>query len=124
FEGTIVEQRLGRAIMPWFHGCFSLGTIGGAGLGTLVSRAGVAITWHVWSAIIAVVIITAISVVFFFPDKEHVATADPSPGSSPTEPGGAQRGRAGYGRAWLEPRTLLVGLIVMAASLTEGAAND
>lgn len=116
FEGTIVEQRLGRAIMPWFHGCFSLGTIGGAGLGTLVSRAGVSITWHVWSAIVVVVIITGISVMFFFPDEEHVTTADAS--------GGGERRKVGYGRAWLEPRTLLVGLVVMAASLTEGAAND
>src|SRR5699024_1507708 len=44
FEGTLVEQHLGRAIMPHFHGAFSLGTIGGAGLGTLLSRAGVPIT--------------------------------------------------------------------------------
>src|SRR5690606_40666490 len=27
-------------------------------------------------------------------------------------------------RAWLEPRTLLLGVVVLAAALTEGAAND
>ena len=39
FAGTEVERGLGRAIMPWFHGFFSLGTVAGAGMGTLVSRA-------------------------------------------------------------------------------------
>lgn len=116
FEGTLVEQRLGRAIMPHFHGCFSLGTIAGAGAGTLLSRAGVPITTHVWSAIVAVVVITAVSLAFFFPDDAHA-------GESANQPGG-KRGAGSYGRAWFEPRTLLVGLIVMAASLTEGAAND
>ena len=27
-------------------------------------------------------------------------------------------------RAWLEPRTLLIGLMVLALALTEGTAND
>lgn len=26
--------------------------------------------------------------------------------------------------AWLEPRTLLIGLVVLAAAFTEGSAND
>ena len=130
FEGTLVEQRLGRAIMPHFHGCFSLGTIAGAGAGTLLSRAGVPITTHVWSAIVAVVVITAVSLAFFFPDDAHAgganaggADGEAQAGESANQPGG-KRGAGSYGRAWFEPRTLLVGLIVMAASLTEGAAND
>src|SRR5690625_1231410 len=130
FEGTLVEQRLGRAIMPHFHGCFSLGTIAGAGMGTLLSRAGVPITTHVWSAIVAVVVITAVSLAFFFPDDAHAgganaggADGEAQAGESANQPGG-KRGAGSYGRAWYEPRTLLVGLIVMAASLTEGDAND
>lgn len=133
FEGTIVEQRLGRAIMPHFHGCFSLGTIAGAGLGTLLSRAGVPITTHVWSVIVAVVVIAAVSVTFFFPDDAHTdggartgtegTDGDAQAGDS-AKLQSAKRGSGGYSRAWFEPRTLMVGLIVMAASLTEGAAND
>src|SRR5690625_1189437 len=116
FEGTLVEQRLGRAIMPHFHGCFSLGTIAGAGAGTLLSRAGVPITTHVWSAIVAVVVITAVSLAFFFPDDAHA-------GESASQPGG-KRGAGSYGRAWFEPRTLFVALTVVDACLTEGAGND
>lgn len=114
FEGTLVERRLGRAIMPWFHGCFSLGTIAGAGLGTVLSRGQVPITTHIWSAIVATVLVCALALRFFFPDGAHTAARQDT---------GGHRG-GGYGRAWLEPRTLLVGLIVMATSLTEGAAND
>lgn len=128
FEGTLVEQRLGRAIMPHFHGCFSLGTIAGAGMGTLLSRAGVPITTHVWSVIVAVVVITAVSVAFFFPDDAHTgpddADAETRADGDGTDLPGGKRGAGGYSRAWFEPRTLMVGLIVMAASLTEGAAND
>src|SRR5699024_2788762 len=49
FAGTQVERGLDRAIMPWFHGFFSLGTVAGAGMGTLLSRAGIAITVHIWT---------------------------------------------------------------------------
>ncbi len=117
YEGAIVEQGLGRSIMPHFHGAFSLGTIGGAGAGTLASRAGMPITWHVWSAIGLVVILAAMAVKFFSPDHAHT----PQVGGGAA---GAERGTVRYGRAWLEPRTLLVGLVVLSASLTEGAAND
>lgn len=107
YQGTVVEQRLGVSIMPHFHGCFSLGTIAGAGIGTILSRAGVPITAHVWSAIGVILLITVVAARSFLPE---VADAT------------AQRGS--YGRAWLEGRTLLVGLVVLSAALTEGAAND
>src|SRR5690625_850527 len=111
YEGSVVEQRVGRSIMPHFHGCFSLGTIAGAGLGTILSRAGVALTTHVWSVLAAVVGLTLVAVTRFLPPAYL-------PDRAGTDRGG------GYAKAWLEPRTLLVGLIVLSAALTEGAAND
>ncbi|MGH9944932.1 MAG: MFS transporter, partial [Pyrinomonadaceae bacterium] len=36
-EGAAVERRLGRSIMPRFHAAFSLGTVAGAGIGSLAS---------------------------------------------------------------------------------------
>lgn len=110
FAGTVVEQSLGRSIMPHFHGGFSLGTIAGAGLGTLASRAGVPITTHVWLAVTIVAIASFVASSFFLPDPAAPTEADPAA----TKPRGA----------WREGRTLLIGVIVMSVSLTEGAAND
>ncbi|HWJ85488.1 MAG TPA: MFS transporter, partial [Cellulomonas sp.] len=45
-----------------------------------------------------------------------------SPGSEPAA--SAPRGARGALAAWIEPRTLLIGLVVLAAALTEGSAND
>jgi predicted MFS family arabinose efflux permease len=44
-------------------------------------------------------------------------------GGQPREPG-SSRGRAGITAAWREPRTLLIGVVVLAAAFTEGTAND
>lgn len=109
YEGSLVERRMTKAIMPHFHGAFSLGTIAGAGVGTLASRAGVAITHHVWAAVVVVIVMVACSLPFFLPET-------PAPKETPAP--------TSYGRAWAEKRTLGVGLIVLAAALTEGAAND
>ena len=40
------------------------------------------------------------------------------------EPGEEQSARAGALAAWREPRTLLVGLLVLGFAFTEGSAND
>src|SRR6478735_9128651 len=37
---------------------------------------------------------------------------------------GARAARQRHGSAWLEPRTLLIGVVVFAAAFTEGTAND
>src|SRR5690625_2461786 len=110
YEGSLTERRLGQSIMPHFHGGFSLGTIMGAGAGTLANRAGVSMTTHIGIAlgVVAVMIIASLRY------------------SSPVRPAASEQAgsRPGYGRAWVEPRTLGVGFIVLAAGLTEGAAND
>jgi fucose permease len=40
------------------------------------------------------------------------------------ETGAEVRSEAGIGAAWREPRTLLIGVVVLAAAFTEGTAND
>ncbi|HLS63638.1 MAG TPA: MFS transporter [Ruania sp.] len=114
FAGARAEQALGRSIMPAFHGGFSIGTVLGAGLGTLAIRAGIDVPLHVMT----VVAVAFLAVVFltrgFLPEPEEQV-----------DDGAAQSGPpASFARVWLEPRTLMVGLVVLAAALTEGAAND
>lgn len=118
-EGALVEQGLGRSIMPIYHAGFSGGTVVGAALGALMSRLGVPVEVHIPAVLVAVVISVGIAVRFFLPDESSAPEA-----STPEDPATASQGRKASFAAWLEPRTLLIGLVVFSAALTEGAAND
>ena len=114
-EGTMVEQSLGRAIMPWFHAAFSGGTVAGALLGAAMTWLGVSLLLHVGAVAVAAALLTAFAVAQFLP-----RTAAPEP-SGPRDERGAHRATRS---AWTEPRTLLIGVMVLAAAFTEGTAND
>ncbi len=107
-EGAEVERQLGRSIMPRFHAGFSLGTVAGAGLGSVVTFLDVPVEWHLALVGVAVAALGAVSVRGFLAvhPQQQEATA----------------GQAL--RTWLEPRTLLIGLMVLSLALTEGVAND
>jgi MFS family permease len=117
-SGAANERVLGKTVMPVFHAFFSFGTMVGAGLGALAEFVRVPVLLHM-SIVAAVVIGAAIGSVRSM-QSEHVieqhAAQDPTPPSA-----GTWRSRLG---AWLEPRTLLIGLIVLGAAFSEGSAND
>jgi len=113
-EGAGVERTTGRTIMPLFHASWSLGTVVGAGLGSAAAFAKIDPIWHL--SAVGVLLIVAIPIVArFIPDDEHLA-ADGTVAAALTF-----RERMGI---WLEPRTLLIGLIVLGMAFTEGSAND
>ncbi|AEE45113.1 MFS transporter [Cellulomonas fimi] len=115
-EGAAVEQRLGRTVMPRYHAGFSFGTVGAAGLSAAMAALHVPVVVHVPVAVTASVVVVAFAVRRFLPEGPHHPH---SAGESH-----APRGARGALAAWLEPRTLLIGLVVLAAALTEGSAND
>jgi fucose permease len=115
-QGTVVEHELGRAIMPRFHAGFSLGAVAGAALGALAAAAGVPAPWHIITAVTVALAAALWLTGYYLPDGEMTATGDHGAGE------GGQRARALA--AWTEPRTLLIGMMVLAAALTEGSAND
>lgn len=114
-EGAAVEQRLGTSVMPRYHAGFSFGTMAGAAGGALAAWLGASVLLHLsiglGLSIAGVVVVSR----WFLPEGTHDAV-------SPE--GDAHRRRGSAFTAWLEPRTLLIGLVVLAAALTEGAAND
>jgi MFS family permease len=114
-EGAVVEQKLGRTVMPRYHAGFSVGTVVAAGIAALAARADVPVQVHVGTAVSLSTVAVAFSVRKFLPAGPEVA-----PGAA--APQGA--GGSSVFSAWLEPRTLLIGLVVLAAALTEGAGND
>src|SRR5690606_35961155 len=113
FAGTVVERSLSRSIMPWFHAGFSVGAVLGAAGGTFASSHHIDLPSHLAVVLAVVVVGVLVGVRGFLPDPLE-----------PVEDDAAGPRRGGYARAWLEPRTLLIGLVVLAAALTEGAAND
>ncbi|MGO1315718.1 MAG: MFS transporter [Cellulomonadaceae bacterium] len=114
-EGAVVEQRLGRTIMPRLHAGYSFGTILGAGAGIVMARQAVPFEWHVPVAVTVSLACVLVAVRFFLPSA-----------SAPRREPAGTRGpaRPNVFAAWLEPRTLVIGLVVLGAALTEGAAND
>lgn len=116
-EGAAVERVLGRTIMPRFHAAFSLGTVLGAGGGVLASALGVPIPVHLSVVAVLAAGLAIGSVRAFLPaaaERKAHREAQRSTSSRRDHPM----------RAWLEPRTLLIGLMVLALALTEGIAND
>lgn len=111
FQGTIVERAISRAIMPWFHAGFSAGTVLGAAAGALILWARIPMVVHLGVAVGLVGFAGWWGSTRFlngFDDTESDAV--PATGGQPS--------------AWLEPRTVLIGVMVMAAAFTEGTAND
>ncbi len=106
-EAAEVERGLGRTIMPRFHAGFSGGTVVGALLGALLIELGVPSATHLVIVVVASFVLVWTTSPRFLPvvedhEGEHTSAA----------------------RAWLEPRTLLIGLMVLALAMTEGTAND
>ncbi|WP_066912487.1 MFS transporter [Millisia brevis] len=106
-QAALVERRLGRSIMPRFHAAFSVGTVLGALIGALASGFEISLLVH-----LAVIVALYCALAGWF-RRDFLVD------ERVEEPAG------GGGRSeWTRPRTLLIGLIVLAAAFTEGTAND
>ncbi len=112
--GAVNERVLGRAIMPVFHAFFSFGTIVGAGLGALAEAVHLPIAVHL--AAVAVIFAAGALVSVRFLQSEHTVHEDAVDGGATT-----WRDRLGI---WRDPRTIVIGLIVLGMAFAEGSAND
>lgn len=121
-EGAQVERRLGVEIMPRFHAAFSLGTVAGAALGSVMATFDVPVRVHLPVVAVAVLAGALVCTRAFLP-ADHVRTAGDAD-AAPGAPDDAPRSGSGVLAAWKEPRTLLLGLMVLGMGLSEGAAND
>jgi predicted MFS family arabinose efflux permease len=146
-HGALVERLLGRSAMSRFHAGYSLGTVAGALVGTAVVALHVPVTAHLAATgvVIAVGVPLAVRPMLSSADAAEAVDAatgdtgnvsgtatEPTPAGTaarpaaeaaagPAEPG---RSRSGVLAAWCEPRTLTVGLFVLAFAFAEGTGND
>ncbi|CAM3791415.1 MFS transporter [Nocardioides zeicaulis] len=106
-EGAEVERGLDRTIMPRFHAGFSGGTVVGALLGVAMIELDVPSAVHLGLVVVLSFVVVWTTSPSFLPVVED-----------------HEGERTSAARAWLEPRTLLIGLMVLALAMTEGTAND
>jgi MFS family permease len=111
-QGAEVERHMGRTVMPHYHAWFSLGTVGAAGFGAFAAWAKLPVVAHLIITAALTIVVAGMAVRRFLP----TSIADDS--------GPKENRRRNPLAAWLEPRTLLVGVVVLAAAFTEGTAND
>lgn len=110
-EGADVEHKLRRTIMPQFHAAFSGGAFIGALIGAGLSNLGVGLPLHLIVIAGLVVLVMLIAPRYFLPHiTATTADGEPKPDKGPS--------------AWRDSRTLLIGVVVLGATLTEGAGND
>lgn len=117
-SGAANERALRRAIMPLFHAAFSGGTIIGAALGALAEGLHLPIVAHIGIVCVLLVFGAALAVRSF--QSEHIIgeTAEVVPDDDFSK---SWRGRLSI---WRDPRTLLIGLVILGMSFSEGSAND
>jgi predicted MFS family arabinose efflux permease len=110
-QGSAVEQRAGRAWMPRYHGCWSVGGILGAAVGGGAARLAVPVPVHfglvavTGAALVLAALPTAI-------DDRH----------GPDEPAADHHERPKL--ALLTRRLILIGVITVCSVILEGAAAD
>jgi fucose permease len=105
-EGAEVERGLGRSIMPRFHAAFSLGAIAGAAIGVPMAALSVSLVAHLGGLGALAVVLCARGTRDFLPAEEEKTSSEPARS------------------AWLEPRTIAIGVMVLAFTVAEGAAGD
>lgn len=110
-DGTEVERQLGRPILPFLHGAFSVGTVIGAVLG--IWLAGIRFPPELQlAAAAAVALAVAVVAIRGIPAGHAVDRTV------------AGRTRSSGTGAWREPRVVRIALIVLVLALAEGTAND
>ena len=116
--GAANERVIGRAIMPLFHAFFSFGTMIGAGLGALAEHTHLPIAIH--TGVIALLFVFGGLLAMYLCQSEDVVrnNAESEPGAHAVD---GWRGRLAI---WKDPRTILIGLIVLGMAFSEGSAND
>jgi fucose permease len=110
-EGADVERITGRVVLPTLHGFYSLGTVLGAATGVPLTALGLPVVAH-----LTLVSVLAVPVAYVSVRRLPSGVGRRSPS--------AEAATAPAPRLWRDSRLLLIGVVVLALALAEGAAND
>ncbi|MBC7290690.1 MAG: MFS transporter, partial [Actinotalea sp.] len=114
-ETVVIERAMGRTVVPQFHAAFSVGALAGSLLGAAAA----------WAAVPLLVQFGGMAALSLGWRLAAIPAAVlPAPAAPADEAPAPRRGMRSALGAWRERRTLLVGVIVMTAALSEGSANN
>lgn len=111
-QGALVERHLGRSVMSRFHAGYSLGTVAGALTGAAMVALHVPVTAHLLLVALTIGLVVPWGSRSFVPDAAGI--------EEETQDAARRSALA----AWREPRTLLIGVFVLAFAFAEGTGND
>lgn len=112
-EGAELERATHKTCLPAIHAAFSLGTVGGSGIGAIATASGVPVVIH----------LSLISLVATFGSLIAVRFVAAGTGME-NRPVHTENQSEDKVRVWHEPRTVLLGLVVFGMAFAEGSGND
>ena len=128
-QGNLVEQRRDKVLMPYWHGLFSLGAVGGALAGALAASLGLALAWQLPTVSAILMAAMWLATAHYIPDAGLHSGATKQQLDEPMfdEPQVLATDRqpvANLQRSSITRVEILLGIIVFGTAVGEGAAND
>jgi MFS family permease len=128
-QGHLVEERRVKVLMPYWHGTFSIGAVSGALCGWLCVWFGLPLGWQLPTVSIVLRGVMGLATTHYLQDgilRSCVGTGPfrgavvSGPRTLPLSKSVTRQER----RLALEPVIILLGIVIFATALGEGAAND
>lgn len=109
-DGTVLERKLNKSLMPRMHAAYSLGALSGAGLGTLATT----VNFPIMVQAVVLASIQVLVVLFTF------KTLPSGTGIEVTHEDAPKLER----KTWLTPTVVFLGVALLAITIAEGSSND
>ena len=128
-QGHLVEERRGRVLMPYWHGIFSMGGVSGSLCGWFCAWVGVPLSWQLPMVSAVLLVVMGLATTHYLQDRIRASSVPAKPSKEPV--GRRSENRLASGsttyrerRRNFEPVIILLGIVLFATALGEGAAND
>jgi len=128
-QGHLIEQRRCRVLMPYWHGLFSFGAVAGALAGALAASLGLPLAWQLPGVSVVLMVAMWFATARYIPDaglhpagiqeQLHEPLFDEPQVLASDHPPVAELQRSAITHV-----EILLGIIVFATAVGEGAAND
>jgi MFS family permease len=114
-EGSAVERKSRKTLMPLMHAGWSVGAVVGSGIGAAAAALDIAFEWQFVGEAVVLAVAALVAVRFIPAAVEQDA-------SLVREPVGVRI--RGWLRGWTDWRLLLIGVVMLGVELGEGTANS